>query len=108
MICQKLGLHGTPLLVALNHTLNNEWLSKDGKSFFNVLSHMDKVIQSVEKLISRETLGVHMFNLSCDKIEHMHTHGLHCEIKQCKNFVRCAQLELQKLSNRVQKIFSQT
>ena len=45
---------------------------------------MDKVIQSVEKLISRGTLGVHMFHLSHDKIEHMHTHGLHCEIKQCK------------------------
>ena len=61
-----------------------------------------------EKLISRGTLSVHMFNLSCDKVEHMHTNGLHCEIKQCKNFVRCAQLGLQKLSERVQKIFSQT
>ena len=42
---------------------------------------MDKVNQSEEKLISRGTLGVHMFNLSCDKIEHMHTHCLYCEIK---------------------------
>ena len=65
---------------------------------------MDKVIQSVEKLISRWTLGVHMSNLSCDKIEHMHTIGLHCEIKQ----LSCAQLEIQKLNERVQEIFSQT
>ena len=30
-----------------------------------------------------ETLGVHMFKISHDMIEHMHTQGLHCEIKQC-------------------------
>ena len=46
------------------------------KMSYLVWMNLSKV-WTVEKLISRETLGVHMFNLSHDKIEHMHTHGLH-------------------------------
>ena len=38
-----------------------------------------------ENLISKETLGVHMLNLFYDKNEHMHTQGIHCEIKLSQN-----------------------
>ena len=39
-----------------------------------------------------------MLNLFYDKNEHMHTQGLHCEIKQALNLINCYAMHLLRMN----------